>query len=309
MGMARNALLWVSQNQKLRERLPRYRFIRKAVTRFMPGETLEEALSAANILQKKHGINTILTQLGENISDPTEAANVTQHYKNALETIQNRNINGYISVKPTQLGLDLNEELCYENTALLAAEAAKRNNWVWIDMEQSQYVDRTLNLYKRLRKNFTNTGVCVQAYLYRTAKDIEDLFSLSPAIRLVKGAYAEPKSVAFPDKSDVDTNYLKLSKTILSRIRSDKITFGVATHDRKLIGQIQTAAVSNGLTGKDYEIQQLYGIQSAEQKRIAGEGYRMRVLISYGSYWFPWYVRRLAERPANVWFVVKNMFS
>ena len=274
----------------------------------MPGETLEEALSAAEVLQRK-GINSILTQLGENISDSTEAENVTQHYKNALETIQKRNIDGYISVKLTQLGLDLNEDLCYENTASLAEEAAKRNNWIWIDMEQSQYVDRTLNIYKRIRKNFANTGVCLQAYLYRTAQDIEQLIPLSPAIRLVKGAYAEPKSVAFPNKSDVDANYMKLAKTLLAHIRSDQLTLGIATHDGNLISQIQNAAVAIGLSGKDYEYQLLYGIQTGEQKRLAEEGFRVRVLISYGSYWFPWYIRRLAERPANVWFVVKNLFG
>ena len=308
MGIARNALLWVSENRKLRASLPRYRFIRKAVTRFMPGETLEEALSAAEILQRK-GINSILTQLGENISDSTEAKNVAQHYKNALETIQKRNIDGYISVKLTQLGLDLNEDLCYENTASLAEEATKRSNWLWIDMEQSQYVDRTLNIYKRIRKNFANTGVCLQAYLYRTAQDIDQLIPLSPAIRLVKGAYAEPKSVAFPNKSDVDANYMKLAKTLLAHIRSDQLTLGIATHDGNLISQIQNAAVSIGLSGKDYEYQLLYGIQTGEQKRLAVEGFRIRVLISYGSYWFPWYIRRLAERPANVWFVVKNLFG
>ena len=308
MGISRNALLWVSENRKLRASLPRYRFIRKAVTRFMPGETLEEALSAAEVLQRK-GINSILTQLGENISDSTEAKNVAQHYKNALETIQKRNIDGYISVKLTQLGLDLNEDLCYENTASLAEEAAKRSNWLWIDMEQSQYVDRTLNIYKRIRKNFANTGVCLQAYLYRTAQDIDQLIPLSPAIRLVKGAYAEPKAVAFPNKSDVDANYMKLAKTLLAHIRSERLTLGIATHDGKLISQIQNAAVSIGLSGKDYEYQLLYGIQTGEQKRLAEEGFRIRVLISYGSYWFPWYIRRLAERPANVWFVVKNLFG
>jgi proline dehydrogenase len=164
-------------------------------------------------------------------------------------------------------------------------------------------------MYKRLRKKFANTGVCLQAYLYRTAKDIEDLLPHAPALRLVKGAYMEPKNIAYPEKSDVDANYLKLAKKLLSHIRSDQVTFGVATHDQKLISLIKNAAVSQGLTGKDYEIQQLYGIQTAEQKRLAEEGYRVRVLISYGTYWFPWYVRRLAERPANVWFVAKNIFS
>lgn len=308
MGIARNALLWVSENRKLRNALPKYTFIRKAVTRFMPGETLDEALKAARKLQKG-GINTILTHLGENISDPAEAKNVAEHYRNALETIHDQNIDGFISVKLTQLGLDLNEDLCYEHVAMLAEQAANRNNWLWIDMEQSQYVDRTLSMYKRLRKKFANTGVCLQAYLYRTAKDIEDLLPHAPALRLVKGAYMEPKNIAYPEKSDVDANYLKLAKKLLSHIRSDQVTFGVATHDQKLISLIKNAAVSQGLTGKDYEIQQLYGIQTAEQKRLAEEGYRVRVLISYGTYWFPWYVRRLAERPANVWFVAKNILS
>lgn len=308
MGLARNAFLWVSENRKLRSSLPRYPFIRRAVTRFMPGETLQEALQAADVLQQK-GINTILTQLGENISDPLEADNVAEHYRNALETIHQRNADAYISVKLTQLGLDLSEELCYKNTASLAESAAKRSNWLWIDMEQSHYVDRTLSMYKQLRKDFSNVGVCLQAYLYRTPRDLEDLIPISPAIRLVKGAYAEPKTVAFPKKSDVDASYLKLARKLLSHARTDHVTVGIATHDRKLIAQIQKDAEAANLSRTDYEFQLLYGIRTAEQMRLASEGYRIRVLISYGSYWFPWYVRRLAERPANVLFVLKNLFG
>jgi proline dehydrogenase len=308
MGIARNALLWVSENRKLRSSLPRYPFIRRAVTKFMPGETLPEATQAAIQLQQK-GINSILTHLGENISDRNEADQVAEHYRNALETIHELKIDAYISVKLTQLGLDLNEELCYKNTVSLAESAAQKNNWLWIDMEQSQYVDRTLSIYKQLRKNFSNVGVCLQAYLYRTPRDLEDLISISPAIRLVKGAYAESKDVAFPKKSDVDASYLKLARTLLSHVKSNHLTLAIATHDRNLISQLQKDAQSAGLTPADYEFQLLFGIQSAEQMRLAAEGYRVRCLISYGSYWFPWYVRRLAERPANVMFVVKNLFS
>ncbi len=308
MGLARNALLRVSENRKLRSSIPRYPFIRRAVTRFMPGETLQEALQAADVLQRK-GINTILTQLGENISDSAEADNVAEHYRNALETVHQRNVDAYISVKLTQLGLDLSEEHCYKNTASLAESAVKRSNWLWIDMEQSHYVDRTLSMYQRLRKDFSNVGVCLQAYLYRTPRDLEDLIPISPAIRLVKGAYEEPKTVAFPKKSDVDASYLKLARNLLSHVRSDHITVGIATHDRKMIAQIQKDAEAANLSRTDYEFQLLYGIQTAEQVRLASEGYRIRVLISYGSYWFPWYVRRLAERPANVLFVLKNLFS
>lgn len=308
MGIARNALLWVSENRKLRSSLPKYPFIRRAVTKFMPGETLPEATQAAIQLQPKK-INTILTHLGENISDPNEADKVAEHYLNALETIHQLKIDAYVSVKLTQLGLDLNEGLCYKNIVSLAESAAQKNNWLWIDMEQSQYVDRTLSIYKELRKNYSNVGVCLQAYLYRTPRDLEDLIPISPAIRLVKGAYAEPKEIAYPKKSDVDASYLTLARTLLSNLKSNHLTVGIATHDRNIIAQLQWEASAAGLTPADYEFQLLYGIQSAEQMRLANEGYRVRCLISYGSYWFPWYVRRLAERPANVMFVVKNLFG
>ena len=307
MGLARNALLWISENRKLRSSLPKYPFIRRAVAKFMPGETLPEATQAAIQLQQKK-INTILTHLGENISDPNEADKVAEHYLNALETIHQLKIDAYVSVKLTQLGLDLNEGLCYKNIVSLAQSAATKNNWLWIDMEQSQYVDRTLSIYKELRRNFSNVGVCLQAYLYRTPRDLEDLIPMSPAIRLVKGAYAESKDIAFPKKSDVDASYMKLARTLLSNLKSNHLTVGIATHDRNIIAQLQKEASSFGLTAADYEFQLLYGIQTAEQIRLANEGYRVRCLISYGSYWFPWYVRRLAERPANVMFVVKNLF-
>lgn len=308
MSLARQTLLWISENRKLRQALPRYLFIRRAVSRFMPGEELADALQAAENL-RANNITAILTRLGENVSQAAETREVTQHYVEALPQIQQRNLDAYISVKLTQLGLDFDEELCLQNLTAIVERAAACNNWVWIDMEQSAYVDRTLSLYKKIRRQYANVGVCVQAYLYRTKDDLSDLLSLSPAIRLVKGAYMEPADIAYPEKARVDANYLALAQFLFDHVKTHGVTVGIATHDKVLIPKIQRAAEAAGLTKNDYEFQLLYGIQTPEQLRLAAAGYRMRVLISYGSYWFPWYVRRLAERPANVFFVLKNLFS
>lgn len=308
MSLARQTLLWISENRKLRQALPRYLFIRRAVSRFMPGEELADALQAAQNL-RANNITTILTRLGENVSQTAETREVTQHYVEALPQIQQRGLDAYISVKLTQLGLDFDEELCLRNLTAIVERAAAFNNWVWVDMEQSMYVDRTLSLYKKIRRQYANVGVCVQAYLYRTKDDLSDLLSLSPAIRLVKGAYMEPADIAYPEKARVDANYLALAQFLFDHVKTHGVTVGIATHDKVLIPKIQRAAEAAGLTKNDYEFQLLYGIQTPEQLRLAAAGYRMRVLISYGSYWFPWYVRRLAERPANVFFVLKNLIS
>lgn len=308
MSFARSALLWVSENRRLRQTLPRYKFIRRAVSRFMPGEELADAMQAAQQLQASK-INTIVTRLGENVSTVAETEEVTAHYLQALPQIQQKKLDAYISVKPTQLGLDFDEKLCLQNLTAIVERAQALKNWVWIDMEQSGYVDRTLTLYKNIKQKYPQVGLCVQAYLYRTQKDLEDLLPYAPAIRLVKGAYMEPANVAYPKKVDVDASFLALTKMLLANIKKNGVTLGVATHDKILIQQIQQAAAATGLAKTDYEFQLLFGIQVDEQFRLANAGYRLRTLISYGSYWFPWYVRRLAERPANVWFVVKNMFQ
>src|SRR3990172_1189733 len=227
MGLARNALLWISENRQLRQSLPRYKFVRRAVSRFMPGEKLSDALRAAEKLREK-GITTILTHLGENINDAEEAKHVTDHYGEVLEQVQKCHLDSYISVKLTQLGLDLSEDLCFQNLTAIVERAAALDNWVWIDMEQSPYVDRTINIYKRVRKIHSKVGLCLQSYLYRTSKDLPDLLALSPAIRLVKGAYKEPSSIAYPKKADVDANYLSLATTLLENVK--KLGVGIATH-------------------------------------------------------------------------------
>jgi len=307
MGLARNTLLWISENRKLRQALPKYRFIRKAVSRFMPGEELTDALRAAEQLRPQL-INTVFTHLGENVTDESEARKDAQDYIDALRQIQQRGLDTHVSVKLTHLGLDLNEKACIDNVVAVVSEAKAVGNMVWIDMEQSQYVDRTLDIYKSVKKEFPNVGLCLQSYLYRTAKDLEGLLSYSPAIRFVKGAYKEPHSVAFKKKSDVDANFFRLTTTLMQHVKlGSKVVVG--THDTKLIQAIQDKAAQIGLSKKEYELHLLYGIQANEQLRLAREGYSIRVLISFGSFWFPWYVRRLAERPANVWFVMRKMFS
>jgi proline dehydrogenase len=306
--MMRGVFLWAAENRWLRERLPRHRFARRSVARFMPGEDLRDALTAARNLQDL-GLRAVFTKLGENIRDRAEADEVREHYLEVLGEIEKTDLGAEISVKLTHLGLDLSKDLCFENVRRLIERAGK-NRIVWIDMESSPYVDRTLELYRRARQAYPNVGVCLQAYLYRTAKDLAALKELGPAIRLVKGAYKEPATVAFPRKRDVDRNYFELSKELLSdeSLRAGVRT-AIATHDRQLIRRISEHALASGLTRQDFEFQMLYGIQREEQLRLAREGWRSAVLISYGSYWFPWYMRRLAERPANVWFVVRNMLS
>jgi len=307
MGLARNALLWVSENRKLRESLPQYRFIRKAVSRFMPGEHLEDALQAAEKLREQ-SIQTVFTHLGENVTNEAEAEQVSAHYLDSLEQIRKRKLDTCISLKLTQLGLDLSEEICLRNLEPIVERARLLNNIIWLDMEQSSYVDRTISIFKKIHTKFSNVGLCLQAYLYRTERDLEDLLPLAPTIRLVKGAYKESEAIAYRKKSDVDANYFRLMRKMLEHV-SVGVRVAVATHDIRLLQLIQTEARRLGLSNREYEFQLLYGIQTSQQLRLAREGYRVRILISYGTYWFPWYVRRLAERPANVLFVLRKVFA
>lgn len=308
MALVRSALLAASQSPWLRERAPRLPFVRRTVSRFMPGETAEDALSAAQQLQAQ-GIATVFTELGENITDTSEATRVTEHYIALLDQIRVRGLPSEVSVKLTQLGVDISSAECYGNLKRIIQHAGERST-VWIDMEASPYVDITLELYRRARTAFPNVGVCLQAYLHRTAQDIAALMPLSPAIRLVKGAYKESPSVAYARKAEVDESYFALTRRLLGEpARRAGVRTAIATHDCNLIQRITSFADTAGLARDQYEFQMLYGIQRAELNRLVQEGYRARILIAYGTYWFPWFVRRLAERPANIWFVVRNLFA
>ena len=305
-SVLRKVLLWFARNAWLRERLPQMPFMQRAVRRFIPGDRIEDALAAAAGLEAL-GIGTLYTKLGENVTEPSQARAVADHYLELLDRIKEAGITGEISVKPTQLGLDVDEDVCFGHLRMLASEAEARGSYLWIDMEDSSYVDRTLDIYQRLRASHGNTGICLQAYLRRSAKDVERLLPIGPAIRLVKGAYDEPKDVAFRSRSDVDANYLGLAVTLLRESRNRPIRLGLGTHDVELIEQIATHAAAAGVARDGFEIQMLYGIRAREQRRLASSGYRVQTLIAYGSAWYPWYMRRLAERPANVLFALRQL--
>ena len=302
----RRAFLWAARNRWLRERLPTFRFMRRAVRRFMPGETLEDALGAALPLQAA-GIDTMYTRLGENLQHVEEAEEVAAHYVDAIDKIVAAGITGEVSVKPTQLGLDLDPEICLAHLVRIAEHAAAAGSYLWIDMEGSAYTEATIVLYERLRATQPRTGICLQAYLKRTASDFERLRPLDPAIRLVKGAYDEKEAIAFRDRRNVDSNFVGLSVAFLLGSRGRPTLLSLGTHNVTLIEQIAEQVAAAGIGRDGFQVSMLYGIRSDEQLRLKRAGYRVQTLIAYGEYWYPWYMRRLAERPANVWFALRQM--
>ncbi len=309
MSMMRSVLLAISENRWMRERGPRLWFVRRAARKFMPGEASDDMLRAAGELRPA-GIDAVFTRLGENVTDAAEASAVTRHYLEVLDAIAAQGIRCEPSIKLTQLGLDLGKDQAYANLRALAERSHATGTYLWIDMEQTSYVDVTLELTRRLRREFPRVGVCLQAYLYRTKGDLETLVDEGIGVRLVKGAYKEAAELAYPKKADVDENFFALSVTMLeglSRGNGFRSVFG--THDAALIARIRAHAERAGLAARDVEVHMLYGIQRAEQGRLVNDGAIVRVLIAYGAYWFPWYMRRLAERPANVWFVLRSMFA
>jgi proline dehydrogenase len=277
----------------------------RSVSRFMPGERIEDALAAALRLQQE-GIGAILTHLGENLSTPDEAEEVTRHYLEVLERASAAGIGAHISIKLTQLGLDLDPELCHRNLLRLVERGGELNTLVWIDMENARYVDPTLALFRRMRQRSSLVGIALQAYLYRTERDLDSLLPLGVALRLVKGAYLESPDVAYPRKADVDENYFRLAVRMLSEHDRTDGLLHIATHDSMLVDRLAAEIEARRVPPSYYEYAMLYGIQQTLQRRLVASGQRVRVLISYGADWFPWYMRRLAERPANLWFVLKK---
>lgn len=303
--IARKLLLAASTNAWLRERAMKTPFVMRSVSRFMPGERTEDALAAAG-RQQQEGIGAILTELGENLTTSADAAGVTEHYLRLLEKVSAGGLDAHISVKLTQLGLDLDPGLCRGNLERLVDRGLELQRFVWIDMENARYVDATLELFRAMRQRSPLVGVALQAYLHRTERDLESLLPLGAALRLVKGAYLESRALIYPRKSDVDENYYRLAVRILDQHARPGGLLHIATHDRRLVDRLAAHIEAQRVPRSSYEYAMLYGIQSPLQRRLAAEGKRVRVLISYGPHWFPWYVRRLAERPANIWFVVKQ---
>ncbi len=302
----RRVFLWLARNEWLKTRLPRLWFMRRAVRRFMPGETMEDARAAARPLQAV-GIGTMYTHLGENLESLAAADAVADHYATLLDRIVEAGIDGEISVKLTQLGLDLDPETCFRHLVRLADHAGRAGSYLWIDMEGSAYTEATIRQFERLRSAHPRTGICLQAYLRRTAGDVERLRPLDPAIRLVKGAYDEPEGIAFRSRREVDSSYAALAVAFVSGSPGRPVRLGLGTHDVALIELIATQLAALGIGRDAFEVEMLYGIRGGEQLRLARDGYRVQTLIAYGDAWYPWYMRRLAERPANVAFAIRSM--
>ena len=310
MSLMRTLLLKGAESRWLARNLPRFYFSRRAVRRFMPGEDLSDALAEAGSLAQA-GVGTVITRLGENIGSTAEADAVTTHYLAAIADIEHRGSPTHLSVKLTQLGLDISPAHAIEATKKITERSLQIGAPVWIDMESSRYTDVTIDVFDAVRAKHVNVGLCIQAYLHRTRKDLERLLERTTAIRLVKGAYNEPTDVAMQAKRDVDSNYIACAEQLLIAVKNGVVGYApaFATHDVAIIREITRKAEQLGVSRDRYEFQLLYGINTAERERLAREGYRVRVLISYGSAWFAWYMRRLAERPANVVFVLKSLVT
>jgi proline dehydrogenase len=309
MNPMRNLLLAGSRSAWLQRQATQRQFVKLAVRRFMPGETVDDAVKAA-LAENREGLLVTLTHLGENLQHRAEADAVLEHYLGVLQRMAVEGVKGEVSIKPTQLGYDIDSAMCTHHTRVLAEAARVHGSRLWIDMEGTSYTDGTLALFREIRRTHGNVGVCLQSYLRRTRADLESLLPLGPAIRIVKGAYAEPANLAFPDKREVDENFHWMAERLWSaegRAAGSWATLG--THDPVLTSRLVRTAEQLGVPANGYEIAMLYGIQRPEQLRLARSGLSVRVLISYGEHWFPWYMRRLAERPANLLFVAKSMFA
>jgi proline dehydrogenase len=302
----RTVLLWMARNSWLKERLPRFRFVKKAVRRFMPGEDVDAALAAADALAKG-GQGILFTRLGENISAIAQADAVAAHYDALLDRRTDLPRPVELSVKPTQLALDIDPNACFAHLDGMAARAHDAGTWLWLDMEGSAYVDPTLDLYERLKARHPNTGICLQAYLRRTPADLQRLLPLEPAVRLVKGAYDEPAAIAFRSKAEVDASYQALALVLAGPARDGHARLALGTHDSALVERFGVFAAAAGVPRSAIEIHMLYGIRPGELKRLQAAGFPAFTLIAYGAHWYPWYMRRLAERPANLIFALRQL--
>jgi proline dehydrogenase len=303
-AIMKSALLYLSTSEGFKNFLTKFKSFNNVTQRFVAGEDIATAVEAIKQLNSKH-ITATFDHLGESISSEAETLAEVREYEKLIDSIVSNSLDSNVSVKLTQLGLDIDNELCYRNTRAIVEAAHRQQNFVRIDMEDSPKTDATFDIFNRLRGEFENVGIVVQAYLYRTEKDIEDLLKINARIRLCKGAYKEPESVAFPDKADVDRNYIKLMKMLLP----SGIYHGIATHDPNMIEATKLFAREAGISADKFEFQMLYGIRRDLQESLVKEGWRVRVYVPYGEFWYPYFMRRLAERPANIWFVMKNMLK
>jgi proline dehydrogenase len=301
--MLRATLLQLSESKRLARWAMSNGLSRSVAHRWVAGETLEDAIAAARTLNAA-GFPVSLDLLGENVLDKEGAVRAADTYVAMFDRIATEKLNGNISLKLTQLGLDLDPALCESLVSRIAGSAARHSNFLRIDMEGSPYTQRTVDLCSRVRAKTDAVGTVIQSYLHRSEQDVRDLIAVGCRIRLVKGAYKEPPDIAFPAKADVDANFVNLMKLLLP----SGIYHGIATHDPKMIDATKVFAASNGIGKEKFEFQMLYGIRTDLQRQLIGEGYRLRVYIPFGTDWYPYFMRRLAERPANLTFFLRNLF-
>ena len=299
----RRAIFWLSGKKLITTPVGKTGLKLGFAKRFMAGETLAEGLEVAREINNR-GMTFLLNHLGEFVSNPAEVKEAFESYRTMLQRISELKLGGAISIKPTHLGLGLDQRRCRELTGRLAAEAASYGNSIEVDMENSAYAEATVRLFEAVRRVHSNIGLALQAYLRRTEDDLERLRSLKPKIRLVKGAYLEPPDVAFQKKSEVDDNYRKLMRKLFD----GDFTPAIATHDPALLAEAKQLAKTNGLANDQWEFQMIMGVQREMQTKLAGEGYGMRIYIPFGEDWVGYFMRRLSERPANFWFVAKSIF-
>ena len=298
----RSLLLHLSESKRLAPWMMHNGVSRRVARRFVAGETLDDAVEAAREVNRRLQLAS-LDLLGENVSDEAGARRAAEGYLAIFDRIAQERLDANVSLKLTQLGLDLSEDLCRELLERIVAHASGQGNFVRIDMEGSAYTQRTVEIAKRVRAKYSGVGTVMQAYLYRTEQDVSDLLAAGCRLRLCKGAYQEPAEVAFPKKSDVDANYVKLMKILLP----SGVYHGIATHDPAMIDATKDFAREQNIKRDQFEFQMLYGIRTDLQEKLVREGFRVRVYIPYGVDWFPYFMRRLAERPANVAFFLRNL--
>jgi proline dehydrogenase len=302
LPLIRTFLLQLSENKRLAPLIMKNAISRRVARRFVAGETLDDAIEAAREVNRTKR-SASLDLLGENVSDEAGAQRAAEGYLAIFDRIAREKIDANVSLKLTQLGLDLGEPHCQTLLEGIVAHAAELGNFVRIDMEGSAYTERTVEIAKRVRAKYSNVGTVMQAYLYRAEQDVKGLLNAGCRMRLCKGAYKEPPDIAFPKKEDVDANYIQLMKLLLP----SGIYHGIATHDPAMILATKDFVRERNIGREKFEFQMLYGIRTDLQEALVREGYRLRVYIPFGTDWFPYFMRRLAERPANLAFFLRNL--
>ncbi len=318
--MLRSFLIYLSKAAWARRMVTRWSVAWRVASRFVAGEKMEDAIRVVKELNSK-GIHATLDHLGENTTTPDESRKATQDILDVLQAIDQSEVSSNVSIKLSQIGLALDEQLCRENLKQILAYASEHGNFIRIDMEDSPYTQKTLDIYHEMSENFgcENTGVVIQAYLYRSEEDVKRIAGSGGRIRLCKGAYKEPSEIAFPEKSDVDSNYDQLARELMDAALANNAPEispdgkhppipAIASHDPARLEYARNYARQVGMPKSSIEFQMLYGIRRDLQEQLVAEGYPVRVYVPYGTEWYPYFTRRLAERPANLWFFISNFF-